>query len=117
GTCIPFSLKLYLTVNGKILPCEKISHDYFLGIIEENNVFLDFNKISNLYNSMFTSVKSICLNCYKNTSCLDCIFIIKNILTNKFDCYKHSYNDAQKYFSSKITYLENNSELIDNFIY
>ena len=33
GTCIPFSRKLFVTVNGKILPCERIGHNNFLGSI------------------------------------------------------------------------------------
>jgi uncharacterized protein len=31
GTCIPFSKKIFVTVNGKILPCERIGHQFALG--------------------------------------------------------------------------------------
>ena len=47
GTCSPFSRKMFLTVHGKILQCEKIDHNYALGhVSEENEVILDIDKIA-----------------------------------------------------------------------
>jgi len=31
GTCIPFNRKMYVTVHGKILVCERIDHDFAVG--------------------------------------------------------------------------------------
>ena len=31
GTCLPFGKKMFVTVNGKILPCERIGHQFELG--------------------------------------------------------------------------------------
>ena len=41
GTCIPFSKKMYVTVNGKILPCERIGHQFALSEITGTEVRLD----------------------------------------------------------------------------
>ena len=32
GTCLPFSKKMFVTVNSKILPCERIGHQFALGM-------------------------------------------------------------------------------------
>ena len=34
GTCRPFERKLFLTVRGKILPCEKIGQEHAIGYLK-----------------------------------------------------------------------------------
>ncbi|MEG0518769.1 MAG: radical SAM peptide maturase [Bacteroidales bacterium] len=46
GTCTPFLLKMFMTVNGKILQCEKINHEFALGQVYNDYVDLDFKKNS-----------------------------------------------------------------------
>lgn len=38
---------MFITVNGKVMQCEKISHKYSLGEIKENTIALDYKKNSN----------------------------------------------------------------------
>lgn len=52
GTCIPFSKKMFLTVNGKILPCERIGQESCLGFVNKENVEIDFKKICYKYNKL-----------------------------------------------------------------
>ena len=42
GTCLPFGKKIFVTVNGKILPCERIGHQFALGHVDDLGVHLDF---------------------------------------------------------------------------
>lgn len=43
GTCLPFGKKLFVTVNGKILPCERIKQEYALGHVDEKGVSIDID--------------------------------------------------------------------------
>jgi uncharacterized protein len=63
GTCLPFSKKVFLTVNDKILPCERIGHQFALGNIEKENVKLDLSRIADMYNSYFEKIKKLCYTC------------------------------------------------------
>ena len=46
GTCMPFSKKMFVTVNGKILPCERIGQQFALGQVTDTEVILDFEEIA-----------------------------------------------------------------------
>jgi uncharacterized protein len=74
GTCVPFGKKVFITVNGKILPCERIGHQYTLGQIKPESIELDFNYIANRYNGYLNKIQRLCVNCYSRTSCYQCIF-------------------------------------------
>lgn len=38
ATCIPFSKRIFMTVNNKIFPCEKVGHQYFTFSITLTNI-------------------------------------------------------------------------------
>ena len=50
GTCIPFSKKMFVTVRGRILQCEKIDHKYSLGVVNDEKVIMDLEYIARQYN-------------------------------------------------------------------
>lgn len=76
GTCLPFSRKLFVTVNGKILPCERIGHQYALGHVDEERVRLDFQEIADRYNGYYNMVRDQCHDCYNTQSCQQCLFYL-----------------------------------------
>jgi len=79
GTCIPFSRKIFLSTEGKILPCERISILYSLGSIEENKeIILDYNAISKIFNNTILKYKDECLDCFNKNSCSLCAFKCSN---------------------------------------
>jgi len=43
GTCSPFYKKMFLTVNGKILPCERIGHNFVLGNVSNKEFSVPFS--------------------------------------------------------------------------
>lgn len=51
GTCLPFSKKMFVTVNSKILPCERIGHQFALGRIGETEIDLNPEWIADKYNN------------------------------------------------------------------
>lgn len=79
GTCIPFNRKIYLTVNGKILPCEKIDHDFDFGCIEEGKLNLDLDKAAEKYNQITGKVHKQCEVCGRKQNCSQCVFFLNTI--------------------------------------
>lgn len=74
GTCLPFSRKIFLTVNGKILPCERIGHQYALGRVIGQKVELDFQEIADRYNHYYDLMCQQCQNCFQTQVCPKCFF-------------------------------------------
>lgn len=74
ATCIPFSRKIFLTVNGEILPCERISHDYILGKVYEGKIELDFQHCADVYNNLINSMTKLCIKCSNRKGCTQCGF-------------------------------------------
>lgn len=80
GTCFPFSKKVFVTVNGKILPCERIGQHFSLGEVDEKGtVSLDFEWIANKYNSYYDKLSQQCYHCYRSEFCNQCLYNIDEI--------------------------------------
>lgn len=74
GTCMPFSFKLFVSATGKLYPCEKIGYKYSLGYIDrDNQVIVDPQNISRIYNSVFSKAREKCSTCYNIYSCTSCL--------------------------------------------
>jgi uncharacterized protein len=79
GTCAPFDKKLFVTVNGKIIQCERIDHSFALGSIENNTVIIDFDSIVHRYNAYIGKISQQCTACYRKKSCIQCVYYIPHI--------------------------------------
>jgi uncharacterized protein len=66
GTCTPFSKKLFLATDGKILPCERIEHDFEMGYVHDDNVELDYKHVADLHNHYTSKCASQCISCATN---------------------------------------------------
>lgn len=97
GTCLPFSRKVFITVNGKILPCERIGHQFALGEITNDSVNLDFEEIAQKYNTYFAKLDIQCSRCYNSKSCIQCIFNLQDIEKNKCSC--NGFMNEEKFLS------------------
>lgn len=82
GTCTPFLLKMFMTVNGKILQCEKINHEFALGQVYEDHVDLDYRKISGIQNQYLSRLKRQCTACSRRERCNYCIYQIDYLGSN-----------------------------------
>lgn len=110
GTCIPFSRKLFVTVNGKILPCERIGHNNFLGSIKNNNININLEDIKSKYNNYYQKIRRKCKYCYLYKTCQLCIFNI-NSQENK-DSYCSNFTNEKSfrnYLSTQMSFLEKHS--------
>ena len=80
GTCIPFGRRMFITVNGKIMPCERIGQQFALGqVTAEAGVELDVEMIADKYNAYFAKLENQCSKCYRSESCIQCIFNLQDL--------------------------------------
>lgn len=108
GTCLPFSRKVFITVNGKILPCEQIGHQYGLGSVAETGVELDFHQIAETYNRYFEKLKDQCRRCANAEGCLQCIFYL-DIEKPRPQCHGLlNQQEFSQFLSTQVSYLEEN---------
>lgn len=110
GTCIAFYKKVFITVNGKIFPCEKIGQNFPLGFVTNENVNIDFDYITSLYDSMYKPLLKLCKQCYHQVNCSQCVFNIYDKSKNgKLYCPTFVNKKAMEdYLRVNFNYIENN---------
>jgi uncharacterized protein len=110
GTCLPFTKKMYVTVNGKILPCERIGHQFALGEITDTEVKLDMEAIADKYNAYYAKLDNQCGKCKTIKACIQCMFNIVD-LDGKPVCHGFMNEELfQNYVSAQMHFLERNPE-------
>ena len=108
GTCIAFYKKVFISVNGKIFPCEKIGQNYPVGYVDDNKVNLDFEKIASFYDNMYKPLLKLCKQCYHQRNCSQCVFnIYDKCKTGKLRCPTFVNKSAMiNYLKMNLEYLE-----------
>lgn len=116
ATCTPFLRKLFVTVNGKILQCEKISHDFALGQITDNEVILDLEQVATQHNKYTSVYLKECKTCAVRNNCRRCVYMGKNPIKDE-RCYAYMTEmDLQTERSNSLTYLEEHPELYEELL-
>ena len=116
GTCIPFSRKVFITVEGNILPCERISQINQLGTIKGDSVHIDFNEVSNKYLNWFRKAAIICLRCRRIDSCKGCLF--QSFDDEKSYCRNFEKQDKDvTILEPSFAFVEKNRDLLYKLIY
>ncbi len=110
GTCIPFSKKMYVTVNGKILPCERIGHQFALGEITDQEVVLDVDAISEKYNHYLSKVEKQCSKCNNTKACTQCIFYLEDIDAKPVCEGFMNEENFRAYYLSQMAFLAENPD-------
>ncbi len=67
--CAPGVRKLYVTVKGEYLPCERMMYDYVIGHIDTG---VSHELVDNLYKDLGETVKDRCVNCWAIRLCSLC---------------------------------------------
>ena len=107
GTCQPFHRKIFLTVNGKILPCERVGHDDPLGSVENGEVKIDFDEVQRIYRQKYSQIIKQCRHCINWKNCSLCVFHIPK-KNGKLICDRfNSKTNRANYYGSSISILEN----------
>ena len=76
GTCLPFSRKLFVKVDGKILPCERIPHQFSAGEVKGGRVVLDLQAVVDQFNTYLDRIKISCRVCASMNHCKRCLYSI-----------------------------------------
>jgi uncharacterized protein len=112
GTCIPFSRKMFVTVNGKILPCERISHAYSLGRVTHDHLDLNIKEIVEKHNGYLKKVLKNCTACANKYNCLKCIYQIDELNCRTITCDRHmSAEELDRYNKERYSLLKSKKGL------
>lgn len=106
GTCQPFERKIFLTVNGKILPCERIGQEHVIARVEDGKLKLDLEEVDKYYKKLYQKVLPNCIHCHHKRTCGQCLFLLEE-KNGKLVCPSMS-SEAQlkKELSEFVTYAE-----------
>lgn len=112
GTCSPFLLKIFLTADGGILPCERIGHQFRLGQVTPDSVELDFEAIAETYNNYFRAMRKQCVDCYNSETCAQCMFHLNDIDGENPECRGFmTKGDHARYLSSFVGGIEEDPDM------
>ncbi len=100
GTCSPFSKKMFVTVNGKILQCERIDHRFALGQLSEAGVELDIDAIVARFNGYLDKLQRQCTACHRKKSCIQCMYYIENLDDPQPQCHGYMNRETFDRYSS-----------------
>ena len=117
GTCPPFAKKMFVTVKGRILQCEKINHEFALGQITDEKVELDLEQAAQQHNEYIFRYVNQCKTCAVKHTCAQCVYQIDDIHDKTSKC--HSYWSAKQLEKQKeysMGYLDQHPELYNKIL-
>lgn len=117
GTCTPFSKKMFITVNGKIIPCERIDHNFAMGCINDESIDLNYEYIADRHNSFVSKYTKQCKVCGLSKRCIQCVYQIDDIRANQTKCI--SFCQIKKQSQKKIeqwAYLRKHPEVYQRIL-
>lgn len=115
GTCPPFAKKMFITVNGKILQCERIDHKYAIGAVRNNRVELDFDEIAKSHNKAIYKFISQCTSCDLKTYCNKCMYQLNTIHGSEETCL--SYINDKHASEIDLSPLKTRPDLLHRILY
>lgn len=102
GTCIPFSRKLFLTVDGKLLPCERIPHRFSFGSVANGLVTLDYEAVANSFNGLLDKMEKQCNGCSRNRFCAQCLYQVGTIDQSCPTCESRMTKEQYQRFQNSV---------------
>jgi len=97
GTCKPFRRKIFCTVDGNLLSCEKIPRNFSIAKVTEACVEIDYELLCEKFRNWNTFIADMCMSCQDNLNCLNCFFFI-DLSKEKPECNR---------FCNKAIYIKN----------
>ena len=114
GTCRPFERKIFLTVNGKILPCEKMGQNHVLGTLKDGILDLDYERVGAYYHDLYEKVIKNCKTCFLQKACGQCMFLLEE-KDGKLVCPGYmGKNRSADYFARYLSYAEEHPDLYES---
>jgi uncharacterized protein len=97
GSCVPFAFRMFISVNGKILPCERVGHQFSMGQVYDNRVELDEKFVADTHNYYVSKYVQQCNNCAVNKFCEVCVYQVDDIEQENISCSDfHSVKRLEK---------------------
>lgn len=116
GTCIPFSRKIFVTVNKDILPCERISHEYIMGQINPCGVNLDYGRCAAIFNSLLSRASNLCKHCFNKRGYVQCVYNVQNCdIGKRCDGYMNEVQ-FKKYEDMILKYLVSHPDIYKSLL-
>lgn len=116
GTCMPLNRKMFLNVNGKILPCERVPAFHVLGSVDEKGVQIDFDQIAEKYNRYFDRLHGQCSVCSATKKCSNCILQM-DVQNGGFKCPAFTGpEDFKRFLSEGTGFLEQHPGLYKKIV-
>ena len=107
GSCTPFVFRMFISVNGKILPCERVDHQFSMGQVYDDRVELDENFVANTHNYYVSKYVQQCNNCAVNRFCEICVYQVDDIEQENASCPDfHSTKRLEKRNNAIFKFLE-----------
>lgn len=102
-TCYLFQNRVFVTLDGFLLPCEHILRKYSLGRIVNGKIRVYTNKVNRLYTKIANSFMNSCDSCIDKFHCNRCFFQSDNICED-MTCFNYLEKAQQelKYLVSKM---------------
>ena len=117
GTCLPFSRKMFVTVDGKIMQCERIHHNFVAGMVQNGEVSLDLDGICDAFNGYLDNLRPHCARCAGSRICNKCFFNIKDIETAHAQCDEFlTASERKDYENHLLRYLYEHPDLYRKFV-
>lgn len=117
GTCVPFLKKMFVTVNGKILQCERIDHKFALGEVSDSGVEMDFEKIARRYNQSVFKYIHQCNVCALSQTCTQCVYQKDNIDESRSECDGFcSISQFEERVKRNLEYLDKHPKLYNRIL-
>ena len=103
-------------MNGKILQCEKINHDFALGRVTDTEVILDIENVVGQHNKHISAYLKQCKTCAINRRCKRCVYMFGNPLKDK-ECFAYTTaEELEKEKKTSLLHLEKNPELYQRIL-
>lgn len=108
SSCMPLKLRIFVTVDGNILPCERVSHQHVMGRVTADKVEIDFDKIAEKYNHYFDRLRKQCVQCVGVKSCFICVLKLEKPEKGVECPYMIGNKEFETLLSETVGYLEEN---------
>ena len=108
-TCIPFSRKIFISVNGNIFPCERIGNEFDFGRISDGKVEIDIDCVVSQYNQILKEYERICTGCKAKDFCSVCV-------VSDLNGYEICNRTKPRNIAEFITFFEKEPDILRNII-
>lgn len=107
NTCIPFSRKIFVSVSGKIYPCERIGNEQTFGCITDNGIDIHYDNIITSYNNTFAKYIPLCKDCKIRDFCSVCMVSDVNGVKSCMHNHPRDIKEIISFFSNNPEKLRN----------